>query len=71
MHHLACFWFEAAGMSVLQSGSIHDGTFWYFDTGEELNGVVFETSDRNVRDAPTPAPDETYPPRGDPIDLSS
>jgi hypothetical protein len=80
MHHLACFSFddprgvvdafEAAGMGVLQSGSINGGTFWYFDTADELNGVVFETSDRNVRDAPIPAPDETYPPGADPIDLS-
>jgi hypothetical protein len=80
LHHVACFSFEdpyavveafeAAGMGVLQTGTIHGGRFWYFDTAAELNGVIFETSDRNVQDAPIPDPAETYPPDAEPLDLS-
>lgn len=80
MHHLACFsfddphgvveTFESVGIGVLQRGTISGGTFWYFDTADELNGVIFETSDRNVRGAPIPPPDETYPAGANPVDLS-
>jgi len=71
LHHLACFAFEdpasvvaefeAAGMPVLQSGFCHGANFWYVDTRAELNGVIFETGDRNVRDAPLPEPEQVYP----------
>lgn len=79
LHHLACFSFddpyavidafEAAGMPVLQSGFAHGANFWYLDTAAELNGLVFETGDRAVRDAPLPAPVTVYPPDADPLDL--
>ncbi|WP_101295674.1 VOC family protein [Halegenticoccus soli] len=67
LHHVACFAFddpeavieefEDAGMPVLQSGVYADVPYWYFDTQEQLNGVIFETAD-NV-DA-IPEPDDTY-----------
>ncbi|MFW5949955.1 MAG: VOC family protein [archaeon] len=58
LHHIACFAFddhealveefEEAGMPVIQYGhygSEEDGThYWYFDTVDELNGVIFETA---------------------------
>ena len=72
LHHVACLSFEdpaavveefeAAGMGVVQSGFAHGANFWYLDTAEELNGVMLETGDRGVRDAPLPSPDEVYPP---------
>ncbi|WP_254545995.1 VOC family protein [Halomarina pelagica] len=68
LHHVACFAFEdapsvveefeEAGMPVLQSGVYEETPYWYFDTAERLNGVIFETAD-NV-DA-LPEPDGTYP----------
>lgn len=38
--------FEDAGIPVVQSGSYKRSEFWYFDTAEVLNGLVFETSIR-------------------------
>lgn len=80
LHHIACFSFEDphetieefedAGMPVLQSGFAHGAYFYYLDTADELNGVILETGDRGVRDAPLPEPDEVYPPTADPIDFS-
>jgi hypothetical protein len=68
LHHVACFAFEdteavvrefeEAGMGVLQSGRFVDTPYWYFDTAEELNGVIFETAANT--DA-LPDPDRTYP----------
>ncbi len=68
LHHVACFafddpegvveQFEDAGMPVLQSGVFDEVPYWYFDTQEQLNGVIFETA-ANV-DA-LPDPDRTYP----------
>lgn len=68
LHHVACFAFddpegvvaafEDAGMPVLQSGDFAGVQYWYFDTQEQLNGVIFETAG-NV-DA-LPEPDRVYP----------
>ena len=68
LHHVACFafedtegvieQFEEAGMGVLQSGNFAGVPYWYFDTQEQLNGVVFETA-TNLESIPEP--DETYP----------
>ena len=54
LHHVACFAFDDpravvdeyadAGISVLQSGRFEGMEFWYLDTAEELNGLVFETA---------------------------
>ncbi|WP_129114782.1 VOC family protein [Halegenticoccus tardaugens] len=67
LHHIACFAFddpegvvtafEEAGISVLQSGVFVETPYWYFDTQEHLNGVIFETA-ANV-DA-LPEPDDTH-----------
>ncbi|MFW6317453.1 MAG: VOC family protein [Halorubrum sp.] len=73
LHHVGCFafdddaavieQFEAAGMDVVQSGTFgpedaDEGvSFWYFDTADELNGVIFETA-ANL-DA-MPDPDRSY-----------
>lgn len=68
LHHVACFafddpektvqQFEDAGMEVLQSGTFVDTPYWYLDTQEQLNGVIFETA-TNLESMPEP--DETYP----------
>lgn len=68
LHHVACFafenteevveQFEEAEMGVLQSGNFADVPYWYFDTREQLNGVIFETA-TNLESMPEP--DETYP----------
>jgi len=68
LHHVACFafddpetvvqQFEDAGMDVLQSGVYGETPYWYFDTREQLNGIIFETA-ANI-DA-LPEPDDTYP----------
>lgn len=69
LHHVACFAFddpagvveafEDAGMPVIQSGVYGGETpYWYLDTTEELNGVVFETA-ANV--GAMGEPDATYP----------
>ena len=68
LHHVACFAFddaeavvsafEAAGMPVLQNGVFGEVPYWYFDTADELNGVIFETA-ANL-DA-MPEPDDTHP----------
>ncbi len=78
VHHMAYFsWterecrdvvdgFAAAGVDVIQSGTLYGTEFWYFDTTEEL-GTVFETAiRRNVEDRPY----ETYPPDADRADLT-
>lgn len=67
LHHVACFafenteevveQFEEAGMGVLQSGNFAGTPYWYFDTREQLNGVIFETA-TNLESMPEP--DETY-----------
>jgi hypothetical protein len=68
LHHVACFAFEdteaviaefeEAGMPVLQSGVYGEVPYWYFDTQEQLNGVIFETA-TNLE--AIPEPDRTYP----------
>ncbi|WP_049996282.1 VOC family protein [Halococcus sediminicola] len=68
LHHVACFafenteetvqQFEEAGMEVLQSGTFVDTPYWYLDTQEQLNGMIFETA-TNLESMPEP--DETYP----------
>ncbi|MCL7417584.1 MAG: VOC family protein [Halalkalicoccus sp.] len=68
LHHVACFAFEdteavverfeEAGMGVLQSGNFAGVEYWYFDTRDQLNGVIFETA-TNLEAIPDP--DETYP----------
>lgn len=80
LHHVACFsfddpyetieTFEDAGMPILQSGFAHGAYFYYIDTAGELDGVILETSDRGVRDAPLPDPDDVYPATADPVDFS-
>lgn len=63
LHHVAYFgWdedeateviekFEDAGMPVVQSGHYEGTDFWYFDSQEELNGLMFEIGvRRNVED---------------------
>lgn len=77
LHHIAYFgWdeqetyevieqFEAAGMPVIQSGNFLGTEYWYFDTIDELNGVIFETAvRRNVDDRQPIAtyPEDPYPP---------
>lgn len=67
LHHVACFafentertvqQFEDAGMELLQSGTFVDTPYWYLDTQEQLNGVIFETA-TNLESMPEP--DETY-----------
>ncbi len=67
LHHVACFAFEDteavveafedAGMPVLQSGVYGEVPYWYFDTAEHLNGVVFETA-TNLE--AMSEPDDTY-----------
>lgn len=52
IHHVASYQFDDpegavetyrdAGVEVLQRGDFADGTFWYFDTREAFNGVIFE-----------------------------
>ncbi|MFB6108885.1 MAG: VOC family protein [Haloplanus sp.] len=68
LHHVACFAFEdadavveafeAAGMPVIQSGVYGETPYWYFDTVERMNGVIFETA-TNLEAMPDP--DRTYP----------
>ncbi len=68
LHHVACFAFEdteavvaefeEAGMPVLQSGVFGEVPYWYFDTEEQLNGVIFETA-TNLE--AMQEPDRTYP----------
>ena len=68
LHHVACFAFEdteqvierfeEAGMGVLQSGNFGGTRYWYFDTQDQLNGVIFETA-ANLE--ALPEPDSTYP----------
>lgn len=47
---------EAAGMPVIQSANYGGAEFWYFDTEEELNGIILETAVRHqpVEEARTP-----------------
>lgn len=68
LHHLACFafddpegvvdTFEDADMPVIQSGVYGETPYWYFDTKDALNGIVFETA-ANVEEMGEP--DSTYP----------
>lgn len=63
LHHIACFTFddpesvvqefEDAGMPVIQSGNFGGTPYWYFDTADVLNGVIFETA-ANVDSMPEP-----------------
>lgn len=71
VHHVAYFsWSEAetyevvaslqdAGIDVAQSGVFAGTEFWYFDTREELNGLMFETA--VLRDEDTGRDVTTYP----------
>jgi catechol 2,3-dioxygenase-like lactoylglutathione lyase family enzyme len=75
LHHVAYFgWdeeetykvieeFEEAGMPVLQSGNFLGTDYWYFDTQEELNGLIFETAVRGNSDGREQLvyPEEEYP----------
>lgn len=78
LHHIAYFgWdeaeaidvldsFEAAGMPVLQSGTFHGTDFWYLDTCEQLNGLLFEMGVRRNVDEREPVavyPEDPYPPK--------
>ncbi|MFC7204501.1 VOC family protein [Haloferax namakaokahaiae] len=68
LHHVACFAFEDTegvvaafeenGMPVLQSGIYGEVPYWYFDTADQLNGVIFETA-TNLE--AIPEPDRQYP----------
>ena len=68
LHHVACFafddpesvveQFEDAGYPVLQSGNFADTEYWYFDTADALNGVIFETA---ANTGTLPEPDRTVP----------
>jgi hypothetical protein len=68
LHHVACFAFddveavierfEDAGMPVIQSGNFDGVGYWYFDTADEMNGVIFETA-ANLE--AMPEPDRTVP----------
>lgn len=63
IQHVGCFayedtysiveTFENAGMSVIQSGKItykdRESEWWYFDTEERLNGVIFETATGSIQ----------------------
>lgn len=69
LHHIACFSFEHpeqtveqlvdSGVSILQSGDFRGGTFWYFDTRDHMNGVIFEIVDLGPS---PPEPDRVYKP---------
>lgn len=71
LHHVAYFgWdeeeamavieeFEAAGMPVIQSGHYEGTDFWYFDSQEELNGLMFEIGVR--RDVENRVPERIWP----------
>lgn len=71
MHHLKSSWddeqrtyeiveaFEDAGIPVVQSGGYKGSEFWYFDTADVLNGLIFETSIR--RNEGERSPDFVYP----------
>jgi catechol 2,3-dioxygenase-like lactoylglutathione lyase family enzyme len=71
MHHIAYFGWDAeeteavvadlreAGIEAAQTGHFQGTDFWYFDTREELNGLMFETAiRRNVESRET----TQYPP---------
>ena len=68
LHHVACFafddpkavveQFEDAGYPVLQSGNFAGTEYWYFDTADALNGVIFETA---ANTGNLPEPDRTVP----------
>lgn len=77
LHHIAYFgWdeaetydvieqFESAGMPVIQSGNFVGTEYWYFDTTDALNGVIFETAVRRSVDDRQPVaiyPEDPYPP---------
>jgi catechol 2,3-dioxygenase-like lactoylglutathione lyase family enzyme len=38
--------FDQADIPILQSGHYVGTDFWYFDTADELNGLIFETAHR-------------------------
>ena len=76
LHHVAYFgWdedetydivetFEAGGMPPVQTGNYFGTEYWYFDTADELNGLLFETAiRRNVGEREPVAiyPEESYP----------
>lgn len=76
LHHVAYFgWdaeeteaaiasFEDAGMPVVQSGVYQQSEFFYLDTEEELNGLLFETAVRRGGEDLEPAavyPEEPFP----------
>jgi hypothetical protein len=62
-HHFACFSFEKpyeavsafrdADIQVLQTGNFAGMEFWYFDTRNLLNGLIFEVA-ANVEAVPEP-----------------
>lgn len=51
--------FEDAGISMIQSGNLLGTDFWYFDTKDLLNGLIFETG--VLRENPNRVPDKIYP----------
>lgn len=70
LHHVACFgWdrdealrvvrgFESAGFGVVQRGTYRGSDFWYIDTTDALDGLLFETVARGGAPA---EPDAVYP----------
>jgi catechol 2,3-dioxygenase-like lactoylglutathione lyase family enzyme len=50
---------QEAGVKVAQSGVFAGTEFWYFDTREQLNGLMFETAVR--RNLDNREPGTTYP----------
>lgn len=71
LHHVAYFgWdadeathvieeFEANDMPVIQSGTYEGTDFWYFDSPDELNGMMFEIGVR--RDVENRTPERIWP----------
>lgn len=69
LHHIGCFAldepvatvesFEQHGIPVLQSGNFQGIRYWYLDTAETLNGLIFETAD--LKGETLPEPDGVHP----------
>lgn len=70
-HHIAYFsdneseiielndMFDEADIRMIQSGNLLGTDFWYFDTKELLNGLIFETG--VLRENENRVPDKIYP----------
>lgn len=65
LHHVACFsWspeetyeviksFKSAGIDIVQTGQYEGTEFWYFDTADELYGLLFEMAVRDETTGPS------------------